>query len=80
MVSKTYLAIIAVLLLFGGYFGFKFSLQRLIVDNYVMRMKGLAKDELYWADALYMKFYWPQDRHSYTGMYVEALNNIGVVD
>lgn len=64
---------IGIILLITLYFGFKFMLQRLIIDNYSMRMMGLEKDEMFWADKLYLKLYWPSDRYSYTRMNNEAI-------
>ena len=52
-------------ILFVLFFGGKFFLERLIVDNYVMRTIGLAPDKWFWADKLYINTYWKIDHFAY---------------
>ena len=58
-------SIITIAILLTVFFGCKFYLERLIVDNYVMRTMGLVPDKWFWADKLYMYTYWQLDFHAY---------------
>ena len=59
-------------------FSAKVTLERLIIDNYVKREMGLLPDKMYWADAIYMKYFYPIDHNSYNRIDEESLRRCGL--
>lgn len=57
MKTKIFLIFLCLGLVVGVYQIPKVILQKLLINNYRLREKGMLPDKWYWADILYLKIY-----------------------